>query len=157
MGLDVLSIIISGCAFVFSLWSFVSERNRGRKEATIHAFDDLEEKICSKEYGELQKLDGAMVSKIVEGHERNNSLEQPKWDEITKGLALIEHFAVGVNAKVYDAETLNSMAGNFMIRLYNTLFPIIEQKQKSPDGKNNYKQFEQMMKELKCLRPCSCV
>lgn len=40
--LDCLAIIISICTLAFSIWQFYLERIRNRKEATIHAFDDLE-------------------------------------------------------------------------------------------------------------------
>lgn len=154
--ISIGSICISILALIFSVITFFDERRRNRKEATIHAFDDLDGKICSEEYGRLQELDEDAVTRLVNGYKRSNGTENPKWDAVTKGLALIEHFAVGINTKVYDVETLNAMAGNFMIKLYETLLPIIKEKRSSPDGQNNYKEFKQMMEKLECIRRCSC-
>ena len=40
---DIIAIVISFIALVFSLIQFFIEKDRNRKEATIHAFDSLEE------------------------------------------------------------------------------------------------------------------
>ena len=141
--ISIGSICISILALIFSVITFFDERRRNRKEATIHAFDDLDGKIHTEEYGNLGELDEQQISNILQEHLHPQNPSLPKklkdsrWEQITKGLALLEHFAVGVNTKVYDANTLNSMAGNYIIELYGKLLPIIEEKQKDSDDKHN--------------------
>lgn len=40
-----LDLALSVVAFAFSVLQFPCERSRNRKEATIHAFDELEETV----------------------------------------------------------------------------------------------------------------
>ena len=46
---SVIAIILSMLSIVFSIYQFVSETKRSRKEATIHAFDKLEDDVFFKE------------------------------------------------------------------------------------------------------------
>ena len=45
IGLNIRSLLIALAAFFFSVWQFFAKRTRRRREATIHAFDELEETV----------------------------------------------------------------------------------------------------------------
>lgn len=141
---DILALTISVIAFAFSVLQFFYERNRNRKEATIHAFDVLEETVFSKD--SYKKLP------LKAGLEYVNSGILPadmiKWNEATILLSRIEHFAVGVNSKIYDLDTLNRMAGAFMIGEYRRWKPIIETKRISSPEQNHYVEFEKLYNSL---------
>ncbi len=47
LALSILSLVIALAAFFFSVWQFFAERTRRRREATIHALDELEEAVFS--------------------------------------------------------------------------------------------------------------
>lgn len=156
MDLSVLAIIISGIAAGFSIWSFFDERKRNRREATIHAFDFFQETAFCKEHGKLTinnlpEEDAVSIVRIHEEQQENESTKE-EWKEITRQMALLEHFAVGVNTKTYDIEVLNKMAGNLLIKMQKSLSPIIQYKQKQTDGEKNYAEFEEMVKNLKKMR-----
>ena len=46
---DIAALAISVIAAGFSIGSFFLERNRVRREATIHAFEDLEKEVFSQD------------------------------------------------------------------------------------------------------------
>lgn len=89
------------------------------------------------------------IETILEAKKRDN-IDNDEWFRISKALALIEHFAVGVNNKIYDLKILNSMAGNKMIDTYDKSVNIIKYKRK--DSEKNYSEFESMVNSLKNYR-----
>lgn len=148
---DVLAILLSLAAFVLSICQFCVERNRNRKEATIHAFDKLEEseailflfKATKKEIDDLVKW------KTKSNHPKEqNTKKAEEWEQLSKALPLIEHFAVGINNKIYDIDTLNSMAGNLIISTYSNCEELIKYKRKGWGKGKNYAEFEEMAKAL---------
>jgi len=128
---------------------FFFERSRNRKEATIHAFDQLEENDSVVKLFFLPKstLDGCVADKINNGQRVNKD-----WEEISLALSLVEHFAVGVNNSIYDIKILNSMAGNKMISLFSNCESVIHNKREGRDNQKNYAEFEKMINQLKKLR-----
>ena len=42
---DIIALLLSAVAAGFSIWSFFVERKRNRREATIHAFEELEKTV----------------------------------------------------------------------------------------------------------------
>ena len=150
-----LPIILSAAAFVFSVWQFFFERNRNRKEATIYAFDKLEESEAVLFLFEVKKPE---IDTLVRWRTNLNSTKgltgkkAEEWELLSKALPLIEHFAVGINSKVYDLKTLNSMAGNQLIRTWDNCEELIEHKRNGADKKKNYSEFEKMVNSLVKLR-----
>lgn len=47
--MDIIAVIISVVSLVVSILQFYFERNRNRCEATIHAFDKLQEDVFDQE------------------------------------------------------------------------------------------------------------
>ena len=146
--MDIAALIISFSALIFSLCQFFSERKRNRQEATIRAFDELEETVFAKEeYKKLPIRQGRKFALILQ-----NELEVVSWNGATLALSKIEHFAVGINTKIYDINTLNRMAGGFIINEYSRWLPIINTKRvQSPEVKH-YNEFEKMVGDLKKYR-----
>ena len=152
--LSIVSIALSAVAAGFSIWSFFAERNRTRSEATIHAFDELSKNIFDKSDTDLDTISQEDAKKFVQQHTSEGQDEEQKrqWDDITKKLALLEHFCVGINLKTYDKKALNAMAGNLMLKLWENLKPIIEYKRSKDNGKANYAEFEKAVDKLQSLR-----
>lgn len=139
---EYFSLVLSILAFVFSLWSFFVERKRTRSEATIHAFDQLEEQVFSqKNYSTLT---------VKAGDDYCNGKRDGAWQAATSYLSKIEHFCAGIRLKTYDIDTLNRLAGGFMIEQYHYWTPIINTKRlKDVNNKmKHYDEFEAVAKEL---------
>ena len=139
---EYFSLVLSILAFVFSLWSFFVERKRNRSEATIHAFDQLEEQVFS------QKNYSTLTIKTEEGP--CNGPRGGAWQTATSYLSKIEHFCAGIRLKTYDIDTLNRLAGGFMIEQYHYWTPIINTKRLKDVNKRmkHYDEFEAVAKEL---------
>lgn len=153
--MDIISLFFAAAAFFFSLWQFSAETKRNRKEATIHAFDALEENPAVLF---LFKVEKQRIIELVQYkansnlHENITSQVATEWEAINTALPLIEHFAVGINSEIYDLETLNKMAGNLMITIWNRCSSLIEFKRRGSYNQNNYTEFETMVNSLKKLR-----
>lgn len=146
---DGLAIIISIAALFFSILQFSCERARNRKEATIHAFDALEDNDLIIHLFALTKQN---VDDLVNRRKTHDKRIEDVWNELKKALPLIEHFAVGVNSKIYDIETLNRMAGNKIIATYYACEELIKYKRTGDGNENNYSEFEKMVNSLISIR-----
>ena len=142
---DYMALIISFIALAFSVGQFCSERKRNRREATIHAFDKLEE---SQSVLYLFKLSKSEIENLVELKQKNGNQKIDDWDKLTEALVLIEHFSVGVNSKVYDLKTLNRMAGNKVISTFDTCNAFIRYKRNDYGNEKNYLELEKMSQHL---------
>lgn len=151
---EIITLILATIAALFSIWSFFLERTRNRREATIHAFDKLQTEILGNDDLSLNKITPELAESYVYKHEefKNSKAYNDQWRIITEKLALLEHFSVGINYRTYDLKVLNAMAGNLIIRVWNNLQPIVKRKRGQDDGKDNYKEFEKMVENLKRLR-----
>ncbi len=146
---DVFAIIISVIALALSIFQFFAERQRGRDEATINAFAELQREVLNKE-----AYVNASVSDILEKHKKIESDEiDEDWEQISEYLARIEQFAVGVNTKVYNLSVLDRMAGSHIVKEYNRFSPIIDYKRKKGNTNKRYIEFETMAKRLKKFNP----
>lgn len=146
--MEIISLLISVLAIIVAIAQHFSERNRSRKEATIHAFDQLEETVFSQE-GYKKLTIHAGVENAISG---KLEADKTEWNKATLLLSRIEHFAVGVNTGIYDIGTLNRMAGGFMIEEFKRWKPVINTKRaQSPDAKH-YDEFEKLCKDLEKLR-----
>ena len=146
---DWLAIIISIGALAFSIWQFFVERIRNRKEATIHAFDDLEDNAS---FTCLLSLSQSEINDLVVRQKKHDERIKKEWTSVCEALARIEHFAVGINAKVYDLKTLNAMAGNQIIKTFNSCDNLLTYKRSGIGKENNYAEFEKMVRSLKKYR-----
>ncbi len=151
---EIITLILATIAALFSIWSFFLERTRNRREATIHAFDKLQTEILGNDDLSLNKITPELAGSYVHKHKefKNSKAYNDQWRTLTEKLALLEHFSVGINYHTYDLKVLNAMAGNLMIKIWDNLQPIIMDKRHRPDGKDNYKEFEKMVENLKRLR-----
>lgn len=143
---DMISIVLSFLAVAFSLVTFFDERKRKRSEATIHAFDELQDLVFSTEnYSSL-------VSNAID--EYNSDQQNKAWQFATNYLSRIEHFCVGVQLKTYDINTLNKLAGGFMIEQYSYWIPVIDIKRTKDANQKmkHYDEFETVAKKLCKIR-----
>lgn len=146
---DWMAVVISIVALIFSMKQFYYERSRNRKEATIHAFDQLESNESIKFLFSCSK--GDVDSFVIRRKQADNCIKD-KWDLISGALPLLEHFAVGINSKIYDVETLNRMAGNKIITVHYNCSKLLQHKRVGVGNEKNYSEFEDMVNRLKKIR-----
>ena len=148
--ISVVSVLISLIATVFAAFGLLQSKkynklslDRQRKEATIHAYQILQEQVLDKlviiSEEEIQKV---IVYKI----ESKEFLEI--YNEYRALIARCEHFAVGVNNGIYDFEVLFELSNIHLVSLYKKLEPIILCARRSIDGKSAYKNFEMLVKRI---------
>lgn len=146
---DWTAVVISIFALIFSMKQFYYERNRNRKEATIHAFDQLESNESIEYLFSCSKND---IDSLVKRHKQSDNRIKDEWNLISSSLPLLEHFAVGINSEIYDLETLNRMAGNKMITVHNNCSKLLQHKRIGTGNEKNYLELEDMIVRLKKLR-----
>lgn len=137
---DFIAIIISVIALGFSLYEFFIERVRLRKESTLNAYL----KIQTETIKMLKDLQNAGISfKDLDKNENKT-----EWDKVTLCLVEIENFAVGINTKIYDLDTLNRLGGGNIIEWYRNLKPVIQKKRGKNSNGKPYDEFETMVNSL---------
>jgi hypothetical protein len=140
------SLVASICAAValFQTKKYNKESfERQRKEATIHAYQTLQEQV----------LDKLVIINKTEIHNVINYKDESKefleiYNEYRALIARCEHFAVGVNNNIYDFNVLVDLSGIHLVMLYNKLNPIIQCARSATYGKDAFKNFEILVKEL---------
>lgn len=124
--ISIIAIIISVISGGFALYSFAWTAQRDRKQATLDAYNLLQEQA-------LDYLNYYMPTQIIEIAKNPRSDEYKK---LSTYIARIEHFCVGVNKKIYDKETVYALAHDYLdgaIKL--RIEPVI-------DRKNQYKDID---------------
>lgn len=145
MILDIITITISLVALVFSTLQFFFEKSRMRKEATINAFNQLEENENIKKLFSSTK---EQLDLYINNKKCNISDTDREWEDISCALSLIEHFAVGINNKIYDYKILNAMAGNHITNIFYLCKEIIDFKKQGEGKENNYCEFSKMINKI---------
>ncbi len=135
--IDVIALIVLIFAFSLSMWQFIQESNRQKKESTLNAYSELQKDV----------FDG-LHQYNLNNMDRNST----DWTEVTKCLAKIEKFSVGVNTKIYSIEILNRLGGGFFVEQFKLLYPIIKQKRKEDSKQKHYDEFEKTVRALQKKR-----
>jgi hypothetical protein len=85
-------------------------------------------------------------------------MKAEQWESYKKSLVLsgylarIEHFALGVNTKIYDAKTAERAGTNYLVYLYRIkLAPMIKFKEQSENMDNCYNEFKCLIEKLEKL------
>ena len=102
--LSGIALIISGFSFIFSFYTFFWAVKRDRKQATLDAYNTLQNEA-------FDKLNLMMPSDI---REIANDSRSKEYKEISGYIARIEHFCVGVNLGIYDKETVYELAHGYL-------------------------------------------
>ncbi|MBQ6719452.1 MAG: hypothetical protein IJN20_03760 [Oscillospiraceae bacterium] len=119
---DLITIAFSVIAAVFSLITYRNSIIHDRKQATLDAYNQLQEQA-------LDHLNLYRPSNIKEIVKDRRSEE---YKRLSAYVARIEHFCVGVNQKIYDQKTVYELAhGYFDGGLKVRIEPVI-------DGKNRF-------------------
>ena len=117
--LSVVAIVLSVISGGFSFYTFIWTTRRDRKQATLDAYNQLQEQA-------LDHLNYYRPTEIIEIAKNPRSEEYKK---LSAYIARIEHFCVGVTQNIYDRKTVYELAhGYFDGAVRDRIDPIIEKK-----------------------------
>lgn len=140
--MDIAALIISILALVLSLIQFMRDASRQKKEATLNAYNILQDDAFSYLIGLSRKE----LNPPPEYHSQ-------EYDKISNCLAKIETFSTGINTGIYSIWVLNRLGGAFFIHQFDRLTAIIEEKRAEDRSKGkHYDEFEKTVKKLKRIR-----
>ena len=94
--LSIIALVISVISGGFALYTFIWTARRDRKQATLDAYNTLQEQALDH----LNDYTSTEIKRIIE--EKNKD----EYRELSRCLARIEHFSVGVNTGIYDKTTV---------------------------------------------------
>ena len=125
--LSIIAIVISVVSGGFALYTFLWTAQRDRKQATLEAYNRLQNEVFDK----LNLYKPSEIREICE----DSTTEEYK--EISGYLARIEHFCVGVNTKIYDRKTFYALAHGYFDghQLRKRIEPLIDSKNQSKNSK----------------------
>ena len=99
--MEYISIIIAVVSVIFSVITYMKNVAHDRKQATLDAFSKLQTEV----FDELNHITKSEIAEI------SNNPRSSEYKELSKNLARIEHFCVGINTKVYDLKIVKRLAG----------------------------------------------
>ena len=136
--ISLFSVLIAALGFIFSLINYISCTRRDRKQATIEAYSKLQSEALDQlnQYTKKQVTD---ISETPQSHE---------YKELSTLLARCDHFAVGVNAGIYDEKILFKLAGRYFVVLYDKLQPMVLKKRHLGHREQYYAEFETLAQRL---------
>ena len=102
--LEIIALIVSGAALLFSVITYRLGLRQGRRQATLDAYNNLQKEA-------LDELYRIMPADIRAAAANRRS---PEYKHIRTLVARIEHFSVGVTEKIYDRKTVYELAHGFL-------------------------------------------
>ncbi len=135
--MEIVSLCISIVAFAFSVATYIFNVIYQRKKDTLEAIHLLQ----NESFDDINELKAEEILEKYKSHSRETDLY----------LARIEHFAVGINAGIYDIKTAKRAAGRYFIATYYKFKSVIEEKRKHRPEHKHYDEFEKMVRRLENL------
>lgn len=137
--LSIVSMAVSAIAVIVSLGTYYASVIRDRQQATLDAFNLLQNEVLDK----LNLYTGAEIAQIAQ------DVHSEAYKKISVLLARCNHFAVGVNTKIYDKKIVRRLAGRYFIGIYDKLETLIEKKRSVNHTERHYYELEKLVCELK--------
>lgn len=136
--LAIISTVIAIVSAAFSVFTYFGAVRRDRKQATLDAFNRLQEQA-------FDPLNLYMPKEIVE-YAKHPTDKQYKI--ISGYIARIEHFCVGVVDKTYDRRTVYELAHGYLDgnALWSRISPILEIKNNDYNKDDYYENIHKTMK-----------
>ena len=132
--IDVFSLLFSLGAAIFSVFTYWSNIVLDRKKTTLEAYNILQEQALDK----LQVYMPAQLKSVV----KNRRSEEYKL--LSSYVARIEHFAVGVNQKIYDLKTVYELSHGFLDGSIRTRVEIIISRKEEDTDEKFYQNLKQL-------------
>ena len=146
------NILRSAVALLFSMYSFFKtkqieritrETQKIKINRTIDSYGVLQDKVLD----ELNSFERNRVREIAERPEATENANDYK--KLSGMMARLESFSLAVNSEIYDIETVNRLAGTYLMGLFDKIEPVIQKKRSLNTTEKHYKQTEIMINTIK--------
>jgi hypothetical protein len=135
--MEAVALVVSTMAVIVSIWTFCWTSRRDRKQATLDAYNRLQEQA-------LDHLNGYTPKQLKDIASNPQSEE---YKQVSVYIARIEHFCVGVNQKIYDNKVVYDLAHGYLDgAIKSRITPIIEKKNRS--GRDYYANIHLLYREM---------
>lgn len=141
--ISIISITVSVIAFVHSIYL---QHYLSRKKATIEAFNTLQNEVLDK-----LVFDEKGNAELIVTNLHNQDCVKAYNDYRTL-VARLEHFAIGVNQRIYSFRVVKTLAGTHLISLFQKVKPIIDKSNEHFPENHNYREFTRLVERLKTER-----
>lgn len=123
--LSIIAMVLSILSAGFTLYSFIWTARRDRKQATLDAYNTLQNEVFDR----INLYKPAEISEIV----RHPTSKE--YNDVAALIARIEHFCVGVNKSIYDKRTVYELAHGYFDgpKLRSRIGPMIDRKNSRSD------------------------
>lgn len=142
--MEWISIIIAVISATFSIVTYVKTFIYEKRKTTIEYFNTLQNEVLDK----LVSIETDNAVTIVEN--LDNEEIKKAFDDYRALIARLEHFAVGVNKKIYDYTVVDNVAGEHLVNLYEKIKPIIDKANEGEKKADRYSNYVKLVKKLNC-------
>ena len=134
--ISIISVLTAVVSFTFSLFTYRKSVLHDRKQATLDAYNLLQEQA-------LDKISSYFPAEIAEIAKHRSSEE---YKTISRYIARIEHFCVGVNHNIYDREIVYELAHGFLDgAIKNRISPILNSKSFNKSDEDFYSNIKSVL------------
>lgn len=148
---EFLTMIATSAAAIIAAFAlintYLSQREslrRQRKQATIEAFNQLQNDVLDPLAG-ISKKEAELAA---ERHFESDA-DRDIYNAFRVQIARLEHFAVGINEETYDFDTFYKLGGVHVMFLYERVEPIIEESRQNSSAVVPYQAFEELYLRIK--------
>ena len=141
--MEYVSILVAFISVVVSIATYMKTVSHDKKQATIDAFNLLQNEVLDK----FVNIDNENSKMIVDNLSSKEFKEA--YDDCRALIARLEHFAVGVNKKIYDLNVVDELAGIHLIYLYKKIKPIIDYANRNESKNLHYHNYIELVDKLK--------
>ena len=138
--ISIISIVVSIITLIHSIYL---QHYLSRKKATIEAFNKLQYEVLDKLVFD-KKGNADLVVKNLDNPDCFKA-----YNDYRTLIARLEHFAIGVNQRIYSFKVVEMLAGSHLISLFSKVEPIIEKSNEYYPDKQNFKEFISLVEHLK--------
>lgn len=125
-----------------------ADHERRRKQSTIEFYNEIYPYLRDCKVEIANAFGEGYVTPDDKRYQENPSLQKA----INEYLTIIERFAVGVNAGIYDVNVFARTSGKVVSDTYKRLSPVIENMRKIQNYPQLFNDFEKMCKDVDKIR-----
>lgn len=138
--MSILDVCVAALAVLFGIYQFVFQREQKRIHDTLDAYHALQDEVFNQP--RFNELD---VDRILGEHQRRMNPEpSPEWQEVTKFLAAIDRFSLGVNSKTYSIYIAGQLSDGYLLKQYMRFGKVIQFKRESGNTSTRFSEFEKL-------------
>ena len=139
--ISIISILLAVVSGVFSWRVHRQSVIHDKNQATLDAINILQVQA----FDELYEYTNSKILEISKNHCSD------EYKRVSKLMARIEHFSVGVNTEIYSLDITKRLAGKHICALYDKLVPMIKAKRERFKNDKHYDEFEKLAFDLNKL------